>query len=213
MVYQIDSKKTIRLGVISDTHVPDRVGELHPDVLRIFRKNKVDRIVHAGDASSLQVIKSLETIAPVFHVSGNRDFLMRKEKNLVLFLTINKIKIGITHGHGGFLPYFLDKLPYLLEGYKFQRYQKKLDRIANNVKVVIFGHTHTSENRWVNGKLYFNSGSAYDRGKDRSGPSLGLITIDPMGEVESSIIPLEYMSWSNGKWKKQPNYSIKQFKS
>ncbi len=88
MVFQIESKKTIRLGVISDTHVPDRVGDLHPDVLRSFVENNVDQIVHAGDASSLQVIKSLKSVAPVIHVSGNRDFLMCKEKNLVLYLTI-----------------------------------------------------------------------------------------------------------------------------
>jgi predicted phosphodiesterase len=149
----------------------------------------------------------------VIHVTGNRDFLMRKANQLVLYLTINGVKFGITHGHGGFLPYFLDKLPYMIEGYKFERYQKKLDKMVRDVNVVIFGHTHTSENRWVNGRLYFNSGSAYDRGKDRQGPSVGLITVNPQGKVESSIIALEFMHWSNGKWKKQTNSSIKRFKS
>ncbi|MAT41729.1 MAG: hypothetical protein CL609_05265 [Anaerolineaceae bacterium] len=213
MVFQNDSKKTIRLGVISDTHVPDRVGELHPDVLRIFVENHVDQIVHAGDASSMQVIRSLESVAPVIHVSGNRDFLMRKENQLVLYLTINGVKFGVTHGHGGFLPYFLDKFPYMLEGYKFERYQKKLDKIVGDVNVVIFGHTHTSENRWVNGRLFFNSGSAYDRGKDRRGPSVGLITVDPQGQVKSSIISLEFMKWGNGKWEKQTKSPFKRFKS
>ena len=56
MVFQNDSKKTIRLGVISDTYVQDHLGELHQDVLRIFVENNVDQIVHAGDASSMQVI-------------------------------------------------------------------------------------------------------------------------------------------------------------
>ncbi len=198
--FQIHSKNTIRLGIISDTHVPDRAGALHPAVLPHFQQHQVDYIVHAGDVCSMSVIRALETVAPVVHVSGNRDFLMRKKKNLVLYFMVNGVMVGVTHGHGDLLSYLWDKLPYLLEGYQFQRYRKKLDKIVHDAQVIIFGHTHTSENRWQNGKLYFNSGSAFDRGKDRRGPSIGLIDIDAEGRVEASIIPLKYLRWVKGKW-------------
>ena len=57
------------IGLISDTHIPDRAKELPQNVLDAF--NDVDMIIHAGDLTSLDVIEKLEETAPVMAVQGN----------------------------------------------------------------------------------------------------------------------------------------------
>jgi len=54
------------IGVVSDTH-----GLLRPEALRRLRG--VDRIIHAGDVGTPEVLDTLETIAPVTAVRGNND--------------------------------------------------------------------------------------------------------------------------------------------
>jgi predicted phosphodiesterase len=54
------------LGLISDTH-----GYFDPRLLDVFRG--VERILHAGDIGSLDVIERLEAIAPLTAVHGNMD--------------------------------------------------------------------------------------------------------------------------------------------
>ncbi len=48
----------MRIGVVSDTH-----GYLNPRVVDVLEG--VDRILHAGDIGSQEVILGLETVAPV----------------------------------------------------------------------------------------------------------------------------------------------------
>ncbi|MBW6475409.1 MAG: metallophosphoesterase family protein, partial [Anaerolineaceae bacterium] len=55
------NKDVVRIGVLSDTHIPDRVGALHPDILPAFKEMGVELIIHAGDISSPVVLRQLET--------------------------------------------------------------------------------------------------------------------------------------------------------
>lgn len=57
---------TTTIGVVSDTH-----GLLRPQALERLRG--VDRIVHAGDIGSPEVLRILEAVAPVTAVRGNND--------------------------------------------------------------------------------------------------------------------------------------------
>ncbi len=208
MIVDLNKKGEFILGVIGDTHVPDRVGALHPDVLPTFKDKKVNLIVHAGDIVSPRVITALETVAQVFYVRGNRDFLMRVENKNIEF-RINQKRIFVAHGHGGLLSYLWDKIPYWLHGYRFSYWVKKLSPIAKDSDIVIYGHTHAAENQWVNGKLFFNSGSAYNEGKNKIGPSVGLIKITEYGEITSEILSLKKLQWKNGRWipKKVKNWT------
>ena len=190
----------MRVGIISDTHVPDRVGTLHPDVLWTFDELKVEHIIHTGDLSSLRVISALQSIAPVSYVKGNRDWFNHRDHELVKFITLNQVKIAISHGHGGFFPYIWDKFPSYLIGYRFERFVKRLNRLSGDARVIIFGHSHQVENRWVDDKLYFNSGSAYDQGYDGAGPTLGLIEIENKNNIKGRILPLRKGVWKKGKW-------------
>ena len=63
----------IRLGVISDTHIPDRARRLNERVIPVFREAGVSAILHAGDVSTPRVLKQLEEVAPVYATRGNRD--------------------------------------------------------------------------------------------------------------------------------------------
>lgn len=191
---------TMRVGIISDTHVPDRVGSLHPDVLPTFDQMKVDHIIHTGDLSTMRVISALQSIAPVSYVKGNRDWFNNRDHELVKFVTFNRVTIAISHGHGGFFPYIWDKIPYYLIGYRFERFVKRLNRLSRDARVIIFGHSHQVENRWVEDKLYFNSGSAYDPGNDGTGPTLGLIEIENNSNIKGRILPLRKGVWKKGKW-------------
>jgi len=54
------------IGLISDTHIPDRARELPEKVIEAFEN--VELIIHAGDLTSPKVIEELENIAPVMAV-------------------------------------------------------------------------------------------------------------------------------------------------
>ena len=65
----------ITLGVVADTHVPDRARQINPDLLRVLRQAQVQAILHAGDVCSQVVLDQLGQIAPVYAVRGNRDWI------------------------------------------------------------------------------------------------------------------------------------------
>ena len=62
----------MRIGLISDTHIPTAAKELWPQIYEAFRG--VDLIMHAGDLMVPEVIDWLEAVAPVMAVWGNGDF-------------------------------------------------------------------------------------------------------------------------------------------
>jgi putative phosphoesterase len=187
----LDGKEVVRLGVLSDTHIPDRKRELHPRINELFSEKKVDLIIHAGDLSTLQVISELEKTAPVYAVKGNRDWFMLKNLPSKEILFINGLKILVAHGQGSLLRYLLDKIPNLLFGYNFDRFLRNFSDIGDDIDIVIYGHSHRSEVRWINGRLFFNPGSASDSGIDEAGPSIGLLEISSSGEIDAKIIKLE----------------------
>ena len=62
-------KDNMIIGLISDTHIPDRADKIPITVLESFKK--VDLIIHAGDLTSIRVKKELERVAPVLAVQGD----------------------------------------------------------------------------------------------------------------------------------------------
>lgn len=196
----IQSQRPFRIGVIADTHIPDRVGALHPDVIPTFKQMQVQLILHAGDVSSPAVIESLQTVAECRAVKGNRDWKSLPVTKSIEFIKIIDIAIALLHGHGGLFSYIIDKFPYYLFGYQFKRYPHKLARYAGDAKIIIFGHTHHAENQWVNGKLYFNPGSAYEGKAPYTSATIGLIEIDENQYIKGRIIPLRNATWSKKGW-------------
>jgi len=152
----------VRIGVISDTHAR-HFTQLPQELVRIL--GKVDLIVHAGDIVTMDVIRGLQTLAPVHGVCGNMDLpeirVSFPEKQV---LELEGKRIGIVHGSGG---------PAGLESRVLQLFP--------GADAVIFGHSHIGANDSINGVLLFNPG--------RADESYGLLEV---GEAISGKIVRAY---------------------
>lgn len=180
------------LGVIADTHIPDRRRRLHPQVLPTFEAAGVQAILHAGDISVPRVLRELEELAPVVAVRGNRDWFGFNDLPLRRVVQFDGVRIGLTHGHGGFRLYTGDKLRYLLRGPQLFEVAAKraVSLFEERVDAVVFGHNHEPMNKPVNGRLMFNPGSACCQVVGDRPPSVGIMQINK-GRVRGEIVFLE----------------------
>ena len=121
----------------------------------------MDGILHAGDVSSWQVIETLEKIAPVTVVQGNRDWFFGMKLPRSATLHANGIEITLAHGHRTMFHYMVDKWAYFTHGYLFKRYYDHLAVDFPTADVIIFGHTHHQTSLWVENRLFFNPGASY----------------------------------------------------
>ncbi len=137
----------MRIGVLSDTHIPKKAKALPPVVLSAF--TGVDHIIHAGDIMSLSVLRQLEALAPVTAVAGNIDPPeTRQQLGEKKILTLGGFRIGVVHGHGS-------------SGSTVSRSLKSFEDEA--VDCIIFGHSHIPYNQFHGRILMFNPGSPTDK--------------------------------------------------
>lgn len=136
----------MKIGVISDTHVQANDCQLTKELTNALKS--CDMIVHAGDFVDKCILEELTKISKLEAVSGNMDSTDVKsllpEKKI---LTIAEKKICLFHGYG-----HPDKLVDIL---KEMFYHEKPD-------IIIFGHSHVPMNKYIDGILFFNPGSATD---------------------------------------------------
>lgn len=154
----------IRVGVLSDTHIPTRARSLPP--LLFSALAGVDCILHAGDLTNIGVLGDLAAIAPVYAVYGNTDsFPVRQQLPYQRIVEIAGKRIGLIHGDG--------------KGYNTP--ERAFRAFADSkVDAVVFGHSHQPYCELKGGCLLFNPGSPTDR---RFQPrfSYGLLSIDQTG--------------------------------
>lgn len=156
------------VGLISDTHVPDRARRVPDRVFKVF--DKVDFIVHAGDLVQLSVIDELERLAPVLVVSGNMDGPDIQGKLPKLdSLKILDWRIGVTHNPGA----------------RFGMRKMREIAKANGFDVLVYGHTHSSNVRWEGKVLFINPGSP----TDPSPPFLAKPTVALLRVTKENITP------------------------
>jgi len=143
-----------RLGVISDTH-----GRFDPALHEVFAG--VERIVHAGDVGSTDVLGELTTIAAVTAVRGNVDLYLGAEQ-LPEEATLELVGRRLLVAH---------VLPDLLRRHKPAR---------EGFDLVITGHSHRYKQSRQDGVLYLNPGAA---GASRFGlpRSVAVVDLDPDG--------------------------------
>jgi hypothetical protein len=165
------------IGLIADTHVPDRMRRLHPAVLPTFQKAGVSQILHAGDISVPRVLAQLGEIAPVLAVRGNRDWFLNLPKQRIL--EVQGKRIGLVHGHGNWASYLRDKARFLLRGPQtFEFFMNRAMGLVEDVDVLVFGHNHEPMVKQVNGLLVVNPGSACCQAMVNKPPSVALLKID-----------------------------------
>lgn len=179
-----------KIGVIADTHIPDRLPKLHSDILDLLQKHEVSHILHAGDICTPRVLEELAQIAPVTAVKGNRDFVFNDNIPPVQHFQVNGWQIALMHGSGTQREYWRDKWQYLLHGYRIERYKALVMRTAPAAQIIVFGHTHRPLNEWVDGKLLFNPGSASFGPPEGGPPTLGLLRFHSNGTVSGEILPV-----------------------
>jgi putative phosphoesterase len=131
----------MRIGVISDTH-----GRLEARALESF--GGVERIFHAGDVGSEEILAKLASLAPVTAVLGNVDgpsFAGLKEAE---WAEAEGVRFLIFHQLG---------TP--------ERPTPKARRLIREGRpgMVIFGHTHSPCDRVVEGVRFFNPGGSGPR--------------------------------------------------
>ncbi len=161
------------LGVITDTHVPQRIKSLPPRVREVFRG--VDLILHAGDINSRLVLDQLAEIAPVEAVAGNAD-LWKHGLPLTRVLEVEGRRIGLVHGHGGWSRYLRSKVRDRF-GYDEEHYLKIVQQSIGQVDVIVFGHTHRFYHAERAGIVLFNPGSIAPDFYNTPGPQVGLLHI------------------------------------
>jgi len=162
----------MKIGVISDTHIPDRADALPKKILEAFKD--VDMVIHTGDFVDLQTYNQLKKIFKNFKaVAGNMDPKEIKEKLPEKeIIKIGKYTIGIAHGLGH--PSGLIEL--------LKNFFKK-----DNVDVIIFGHSHIPMNDTIDGILFFNPGSPTDKMFSPYN-SYGIIEIN--GEITAKVVKI-----------------------
>jgi hypothetical protein len=153
----------MKIAVLSDTHITsfDDIPQKVIDYL-----STMDLIVHAGDFVTRDVLEGLKKLGKVTAVRGNmdsselRNLLPEKE-----IIEVGSKRIGVTHGWGAPL-----------------RMEHKVKSVFTGEKLdaIIFGHSHFSQNKVIDGILFFNPGKA--------SRSFGILTVeeDIKGEIISS---------------------------
>lgn len=151
----------MRIGVLSDSHVPDRQPSL-PDRL-IDRLRGVDLIVHAGDLTCLDVLNTLGKIAEVRAVRGNMDPPeVRSLLQDTLVFTVSHATVAVMHGRGA---------PEDCEAEARVSFPE--------ADIVIFGHSHRPFLERRGKSLILNPGPAVRFAGRR--PSFAVVDLDESG--------------------------------
>ena len=161
----------MRIGLISDTHIPDDAKELPRQIKEVFRD--VDLILHAGDVHAVSVLDELECLAPVLAASGDNDVEVLSDKRVKKkhMFTVDGINIWLTHER------------------RWVWDQSDWDVCRPNVIVV--GHTHKPKLEYQKeGYLLVNPGSPTFPNYRHELGTLALLTTNS-GKIKANIIQLK----------------------
>jgi putative phosphoesterase len=177
---------TLRIGLISDTHIPEARSSLWPQVLEAFAG--VDLIFHAGDVHEFFVLDELEQVAPVYAARGNGEDgsggrPVQPEDARVRYawlLPIEGLKVGLTH----YVP-----VPERPPNFTLARW---IERFFPDERpdVIVSGDTHVERIATIDGVLCVNPGSAtYPHNYDTQLGTIGMLDIDA-GAASAQILQL-----------------------
>ena len=118
----------IKVGVVSDTHLPRFGDQLPAELRRGPGEERVELILHLGDFTGPKIPRLLEALAPLEAVAGNNDppALVRRFGRRKI-VTLGGVRIGLVHGDG-------------THGTTMSRSLRSFEEDA--VDVICFGHSH-----------------------------------------------------------------------
>ncbi|MDA1096855.1 MAG: metallophosphoesterase family protein [Chloroflexi bacterium] len=181
----------MRIGLISDTHVPEAGTQLPREVYEFLRG--VELILHAGDMHVIEVLDWLERIAPTWGARGNGDgdgfrpaFPDDDPRvKSAHVLTLGGLQVGLVHGFP--LP---GETPWISQA-------ALADRIfGGRVDVIVCGDTHVpvvSTNE--DGVLIVNPGSPMLPTNMKAPGTVAILTIED-GVARAEILHLRSLETS-----------------
>jgi putative phosphoesterase len=178
----------LRIGVISDTHIPEAGAELPHRVYQAFAGCAM--ILHCGDIHHIDVIDWLERIAPTFAARGNGDTYHRvgvrpgvpEDPRVAEARVFNLagFKIGLTHD--------LESVEGRPEDFAEKHV---LRRFGESVDIALCGHTHVPM-AWglTSGLAILNPGSpTLPYGYTHIVGTVGILDLEP-GSFEFTVLDL-----------------------
>lgn len=179
----------MKIGVLADTHIPDVLPSVPPQVLEVFKG--VDIILHAGDICDLHVLQTLEPIAQTYAVYGNRDSLqVRKYLQETQRLDFANRSIGLVHGHRAWEGNVLSRARFLLDpNARSSALISYVLREFSDVHAVVFGHSHHPYMKMHGGVLLFNPGAVAPSSGQQA--SVGILEIGA-NTIKGRLIPLQF---------------------
>ena len=144
-----------RVGLISDTHMPERCAAFPASIFDVFQG--VDLLLHAGDLGELWVLDHLSAIAPVVAVHGN-DETQDAQRALPYQQLVSVAEQRILLWHSHYSDPTEDKAN---RGGTWHRILARQAERGQQVgaNVVVFGHTHVPMTYQYNGILLVNPGA------------------------------------------------------
>lgn len=155
-----------RVSVLADSH-----GYLCDETLRFL--SEADLILHAGDIGGESILDRLRALAPVVAVVGNGDPDLARRYPWEQRVEIGGARLLLCHWYDN-----------------WGRVHPKVEReMAEwDPQVLVYGHTHVSDNTRQGGRLYFNPGYSGPPGLGRR-RSIGRLLVGS-GRVSSEIVSL-----------------------
>jgi len=139
----------MRIGLISDTHIPGAAHVLPSGIAGVFKG--VDLILHAGDIYLPFVLDELERIAPVLAASGDDDYggtLSDRRVKSKQVLEIEGQTLWLVHES----PFF----HFMTRGIGKTPSETKA---PDDPDIIVYGHSHFPSVRDHVGILFVNPGS------------------------------------------------------
>ncbi len=194
-----------RIGLISDTHIPEARDSLWPQIADAF--SGVDMIFHAGDIHDLWVLDELEKSAPIYAARGNGEDgsggrPVQPQDDRVKYawtLHIEGLTIGLTH----YVP-----VPERPPNFTLERW---IERFFPDEKpdVIVSGDTHQERIMTINDVYCVNPGSAlYPHNYDTQFGTIGYLDLDN-GKADASIFLLQEQGLVPYDWDNPPKWQIR----
>ena len=172
----------MRIGLLSDTHVPEAAEVLPHQLAEAFRG--VDLILHAGDIYIPSVLDSLESIAPVLAARGDDDYGLTlidrrvKEKHV---LELEGHTLWLIHERPD-----PRRLPFSLSFWWESRLSSEQ---GTSPDIIVFGHEHRTAVDRVDGMLFVSPGSPTFLHYRRGAGTVGILDLSP-GQANVDILQL-----------------------
>jgi putative phosphoesterase len=173
----------LRVGLVSDTHIPEARKELWPQVFATLAG--VDLILHGGDIHDLVVLDQLGALAPLYSARGNGEdgsggravAGAHPRLRYSWLLELAGVRVGLTHDLP--VPEYPPRLT--VERWKQRRFA------TADIDVIVFGDSHVELIEVVDGTLCVNPGSpTYPHNLNTQLGTLGFLEIGG-SQVHASI--------------------------